>query len=102
MEPVRVSPPQAQGGELSATHSSRISLACICGEVLHIDVDVEAQQSLRRGWEAVHSGSGHGPTDAAGAARARLSLAEALLSGTKGGERKVYRSLLKALWRGDM
>ncbi len=50
---------------------ARLSLACLCGDGLEIDVPAQAEPTVRASWEKVHHGAGHGPASPEALAKAR-------------------------------
>jgi hypothetical protein len=74
-----------------------VELACLCGEVFRQRVAAPIASVMRRTWEKVHQGAGHGPTDPATAAKARQDQEEGLLRELDGPEAALTIKLLAAL-----
>ena len=53
----------------------RIDKYCTCGNELHVEVNRRKSQQCQIVWFTTHHGSGHEPTDAAGARAARTGWA---------------------------
>lgn len=50
----------------------RLAFYCRCGSIFEMDVHESVVAAMERAWTKVHSGLGHGTTDAEGATLARL------------------------------
>ncbi len=76
----------------------RLCLACRCGQALQINVPARAERAVRRSWQRVHQGNGHGPASPEALIDARLEEEHALLGELRGTEAFAAAALLGAVW----